>query len=56
VVGRAERALSLRRASSLRFLKAEREAAVWPFRPREVVMRFQSILKAAEERCFWGVG
>ena len=42
--------LSFRRASSLRFLNASSEAAVWPFRPREVEIFVQSTFKEAE-RC-----
>ena len=48
VCGWVCKAASLRRASSLRFLKAWREVAVLPLRPREVVMRVQSIFVAAE--------
>lgn len=39
---------NLRRASSLRFLKACSEAAVWPLRPRDEVIFVQSIFRAAE--------
>lgn len=38
----------MRRASSLRFLKARSEAAVWPLRPREELILDQSIFVAAE--------
>lgn len=48
VWGALDRRLSLRRASSLRFLKARSEAAVWPLRPRELVIFDQSSFDAAE--------
>lgn len=51
LVGCEERRLSLRRASSLRFLKESSAAAVWPFRPSEEVTLAQSSFEAAE-RCF----
>jgi hypothetical protein len=53
LVGCAERRLSLRLASSLRFLKARSAAAVWPLRPSEDVILAQSSLEAAE-RCLQG--
>ena len=40
--------LTLRRASSLRFLKAWSAVAVWPLRPREVEILVQSSFRAAE--------
>lgn len=46
--GACWRRFSLRRASSWRFLNAMSEAAVWPLRPREVVILDQSSLVAAE--------
>ena len=52
-VGWSWRAWSLRRASSLRFLKAWREVTVWPRRPSEVVTLAQSSL-SAELRCEGG--
>lgn len=48
LVGCEERRLSLRRASSLRFLKESNAAAVWPFRPSEEVTLAQSSFEAAE--------
>ena len=48
VCGAAWRAASFRRASSLRFLKARRDEAVWPLRPREEEIVVQSIFEAAE--------
>lgn len=46
--GACWRRLSLRRASSWRFLKAMSEDAVWPLRPREAVTLDQSSFVAAE--------
>lgn len=47
VVGCSLSCWTLRRTSSLRFLKAWREATVWPRRPRELVTLVQSSLRAA---------
>ena len=44
----AERALTRRRASSLRFLKAVRALAVEPLRPRAVIVLLRSSFAAAE--------
>jgi hypothetical protein len=46
-VGCSDSCWTLRRASSLRFLKACSEETVWPRRPSELVTLVQSSLRAA---------